>query len=209
MREVGISMKQNLSKMLYSMPLISFVIGCIYYFMIVEPYDRLSYTIVEMVFKDPMLFILGFTGIVVGTFIDKINGFKTEIIAKRIEKVALIWLMIELIISAFVTNFQPIKIFYLVIEGKFLILQPLTIIVYSLMFPLGKGLFVNIGLKNILNAIILILMVFSPAYIFYMSLKEGQSMQNYVNGLTIFTIAFVLYVILNLRILEKRSILRG
>lgn len=191
------------------MPLISFVIGCIYYFMIVEPYDRLSYTIVEMVFKDPMLFILGFTGIVVGTFIDKINGFKTEIIAKRIEKVALIWLMIELIISAFVTNFQPIKIFYLVIEGKFLILQPLTIIVYSLMFPLGKGLFVNIGLKNILNAIILILMVFSPAYIFYMSLKEGQSMQNYVNGLTIFTIAFVLYVILNLRILEKRSILRG
>ncbi len=190
-------MKQSLSKILYSIPLLSFVIGYTYYFMILDSSDRLPYTIVEMVFKDPLFFILGFTGIVVGTFVDKINGFKTEIIVERVEKVALIWLVIEFIISVFVTNFQPIKIFYLVIEGKFLILQPLMIIFYSLMFPLGKDLFANIGLKNILNAIILILMASSPAYIFYMSLKEGQSMQNYVNGLTIFTIAFVLYLLLN------------
>ncbi|MCX8188094.1 MAG: hypothetical protein N3F64_00100 [Nitrososphaeria archaeon] len=202
-------MKQNISKLLYSMPLISFIIGYIYYFIILMPSDRTPYTIVEMVFKDPFIFILGFIGIIIGTFFDKINGFKTEIIVQRIEKVAILWLVIGFIISALVTGFKPIQLFYLVIEGKFLILQPLMIIFYSLILPLGKSFLVNIGLKNILKAIILMLMAFSPAYIFYTSLREGQTMQNYLNGLAILTVAFILYIVLNLKMLEKRIILRG
>lgn len=207
--EVKSSMKQNLSKILYSMPLTSFIIGCIYYSILLGPTDRTPYTIVGMVFKDPIIFILGFTGIVIGTFFDKVSGFKTEIIVQRIEKVAISWLILEFIISVFITGFQPISLFYLIIEGKFFILQPLMIILYSLLLPLGKGFFLNVGFRNILKAIVLLLMMFSPAYIFYKSLSEGQSIQNYLNGLTVFAIAFILYIILNLKILEKRAILRG
>lgn len=199
-------MKQNLSKILYLMPLISFIIGCIYYSIILVPSDRIPYTLVEMVFKDPIIFILGFAGIVIGTFFDKISGLKTEVIVQRIEKVAISWLVIELIISSFITGFQPIRVFYLLIEGKFLILQPLMIIFYSIFLPLGKNFLTNIRLKNILKTIVLLLMIFSPAYIFYTSLREGQSMQNYLNGLTIFVVAFILYTVLNLKILEKKGL---
>lgn len=191
------------------MPLISFTIGCIYYSILLLPSDRTPYTIVEMVFKDPIIFILGFTGVVIGTFFDKVIGFKTEIIVQRIEKVAILWLIVGLIISASITGFQPISLFYLIIEGKFLILQPLMIIFYSFLLPLGKGFLVNVGLRNILKTIVLLLMLFSPTYIFYTSLREGQSVQNYLNGLAIFTLAFILYIILNLKIVEKRIILRG
>lgn len=198
------SMKQYLSKISYLMPLISFTMGCIYYSIILVSGDRTPYTVVEIVFKDPLIFMLGFTGIVVGTFFDKIRGFKTEIISQKLEKVAIAWLIIGLIISAFITSFQPIRLFYLLIEVKFLILQPLMIIFYSIILPIGKSFFVNIRLKNILKTIVLLMIIFPPAYIFYMSMREGLSMQNYLNGLIIFAAAFSLYIVLNLKILEKR-----
>lgn len=202
-------MKQYLSKILYLMPLITFIAGYIYYYIILSSSDRLAYNIVEMVFKDPIVFILGFSGIVFGTVADKMNGLKTEFIARRIEKIAILWLVTEAMVSVLIIGFKPIELFNLLIEGKFLVIQPLMILVYSLIITLGKDFIVKVGVKNLLKAAILITMAFSPAYIFYLNVKEGQSMQNYVNGLTIFTIAFALYILLNLKMFGKRSILRG
>ncbi len=202
-------MKQSLSKILYLMPLITFIAGYIYYYIILSSSDRLAYNIVEMVFKDPIVFILGFSGIVFGTVADKMNGLKTEFIARRIEKIAILWLVTEAIVSVLIIGFKPIELFNLLIEGKFLVVQPLMIFVYSLTLTLGKDFIVKVGVKNLLKAAILIIMAISPAYIFYLNVKEGQSVQNYVNGLTIFTIAFTLYILLNLKMLGKRSILRG
>ncbi|MBC7090357.1 MAG: hypothetical protein H5T50_00320 [Nitrososphaeria archaeon] len=202
-------MKQSLSKILYLMPLITFIAGYVYYYIILSSSDRLAYNIVEMVFKDPIVFILGFSGIVFGTVADKMNGLKTEFIARRIEKIAILWLVTEAIVSVLIVGFKPIELFNLLIDGKFLVIQPLMILVYSLTLTLGKDFIVKVGVKNLLKAAILIIMAFSPAYIFYLSVKEGQSMQNYVNGLTIFTIAFTLYILLNLKMFWKKAILRG
>jgi len=202
-------MKQNLSKILYLMPLIAFIAGYIYYYIILSPSDRTAYTIIEMTFKDPIIFIVGFSGIVFGTVADKMNGLKNEFIARKIEKIAILWLIIEAVFSILLVGLKPIELFNLLIEGKFLTIQPLMIFAYSLTITLGKDFMVKVGVNNLLKATILTVMVISPAYIFYMSIKEGQSMQNYVNGLTIFTIAFTLYILLNLKTLGKKAILRG
>ena len=208
-REVINIMTQNLSKILYLMPLIAFITGYIYYYIILSPSDRITYTIIQMVFKDPIIFIIGFSGIVFGTVADKINGLKNEFIARRIEKIAILWLIMEVIFSILIVGLKPIELFNLLIEGKFLTIQPLMILAYSLTITMGRDFMVKVGVKNLLKAVILTVMVISPAYIFYMSIKEGQSMQNYVNGLTLFTIAFTLYILLNLKMLGKKVILRG
>jgi len=202
-------MKQNLSRILYSMPLISFLVGCTFYYIVLNPGDRVGYTVVEMAFKDPAVFILGFSGLVAGTVLDRMGGLKTEHIARKTEKAAVLWLTVGLLASALAAGFQPIKLFNLIIEGKFLIIQPLLIILYSLIMPLGKDFMSRVSLKSVLKGILLLAMASSPAYIFYAGIKEGQSMQNYVSGLAVFAIAFTFYIILNTKFFERKPILRG
>jgi len=188
---------QNLTTILYAVPFIAGILWWLYYFVILDAVDRNLYNVFLMVSKDPIFFLIGFLGVVSATIVDvKSSNEGLEKIMEKLDKIALILIIIEILGAVIVVNLNITKLFYLIIDGKYAVIFPLSLLVYSYLIPVGKMHLSRPNIISLVKGLAIIIMIAAPAFVFYMYVSRGL-VTLYSQSVGIFFIGFILFIIFN------------
>jgi len=195
---------ENLTIILYMVPFIIGIGGCLYYFFVLDPVDRNLYNAFLMASKDPLFFLIGFIGIVSATIVDaKSSNEELEKIVEKLDKIALIIIIIEILGAVIFVNLDFTKLFYLFIDGKYAVIFPLSLLIYSYMIPVGKMHLSRPSVLSLVKGLSIIIMISSPTLVFYMYISRGL-VTLYIESIGIFLIGLVLFIIFNYYSFRKK-----
>jgi len=195
---------EDIAFLSYLTPFFAGIIGWIYYYIILGPGESF-YTIFVVVSKDPFLYLIGCIGVITATIFDaKGSEGHVEEIASRVEKVALALLAIEATVAFLIAGVDISKIFYMFVDGKYSVILPLSLLIYSYLIPVGRTRLPRPSLHSTLNAFAILIMISAPAFIFYMYALHGAT-GAYEEGVCIFLIGFALFIISNQPSLLKKT----
>ena len=188
---------ENLTIILYMVPFIVGILGWLYYFVILDTVDRNLYNVFLMVSKDPIFFLTGFIGIVLATIADaKSSNGGLEKIMEKLDKIALTLIIIEILGAVIAVDLNFTKLFYLFIDGKYAVIFPLSLLIYSYLIPIGKMHLSRPSIISLLRGLAIIIMIASPTFVFYMHISRGL-ITPYIESVGIFLIGLVLFIIFN------------
>ncbi|MGQ9780724.1 MAG: hypothetical protein ACUVQ8_00500 [Nitrososphaeria archaeon] len=195
---------QNIILLLYLAPFLTGIIGWAYYFAILGPSETNFYTLFIVVSKDPFLFLIGFTGVVVATVLDaKGSGESIGGVMSRVEKIALALLIVEAITVFLVAEMNITKIFFMFVDGKYAVILPLSLLIYSYLIPLGRIHLQKPSVTSLLNTLSILIMIGAPAFIFYMYAFHATT-NMYEEGVVVFLIGFTLFIFSNYQSFLKK-----
>ena len=197
---MGINREQieDLTILLYAAPFLVGAFGWVYHYILLNAVDRSFDTLYIVVSKDPIIFLLGFFCTISASILD-IRIIREEIdrVAARLQKITLALLLIEVIgaLIVIVVTSKAAQIFYLFLDGKYSVVLPLLIFIYAYSISLNKLGLTNLNRKSLMTVVSIILMIAAPAYLFYMGAIHSGNMMYYGQGVVIFLVGFISYIL--------------
>lgn len=199
---------EDVTILLYAAPFLVGALGWIYHYILLNAVDRNLDTLYIVVSKDPIIFLAGFFCTISASVLDiRIAREELDKVVVRLQEIALALLIIEGIGALIVIGFtgNAARIFYLFLDGKYSVVLPLLVLIYAYSISLSKSSFINLNRKLLVTAISIILMIAAPVYLFYMGAIHSWDMMYYGQGVGIFLVGFISYILSSSLTFGKRQ----
>lgn len=194
--------------LLYAAPFLVGALGWIYHYILLNAVDRNLDTLYIVVSKDPIIFLAGFFCTISASVLDiRIAREELDKVVARLQEIALALLIVEGIGALIVigSTGNAARIFYLFLDGKYSVVLPLLVLIYAYSISLSKSSFINLNRKLLVTAISIILMIAAPVYLFYMGAIHSGDMMYYGQGVGIFLVGFISYILSSSPTFGKRQ----
>jgi hypothetical protein len=198
----------DLTILLYAAPFLVGALGWIYHYIFLNTVDRSLDTLYIVVSKDPIIFLAGFFCTISASVLDiRITREELDKVVARLQEIALALLIVEVIGALIVIGFtgNAARIFYLFLDGKYSVVLPLLMFIYAYLISLSKSSLINLNRKLLMTTVSIILMIAAPVYLFYMGAIHSWDMMYYVQGVGIFLVGFVSYILSSSPTFGKRQ----